>query len=111
MIPPLNERLARYERILAMRSMDPPMTYEAIGATFDPPLGKERVRQILANPPRRIGRPSGPGRREELRKRLSYWEDQRASRERAGFDATYAAGRVAKISAELAALDGEVPQT
>lgn len=104
-VPSLSERRARYERVVAMRSQKPPMTFAAIGAQFDPPLTKERVRQILAHPPRATGRPTGANRRDELRKRLAYWEDQRLSRERNGFDATYAASRVAAISADLADLE------
>lgn len=49
-------RIARWESILSMREAG--MTYKAIGKTFDPPLGQERVRQILtAGVPGEVGRP------------------------------------------------------
>jgi hypothetical protein len=78
-IAPLEERIARYERIIAMRGPDPEkpkMSYEDIGAQFDPPLSRERVRQIIEKPPARPGRPSAPGRTDVMRRKLAYWEDR-----------------------------------
>lgn len=47
--------VATYERIMGMRYGVPKMTLQAIGETFDPPLSRERIRQIIAR-----GRPAGP---------------------------------------------------
>ncbi len=81
-IGPLEERVARYERIMAMRGPDPEnplMSYEDIGLRFDPPLSRERVRQIIAKPPKKPGRPSAPGRTDVLRRKLAFWEDRLAN--------------------------------
>jgi DNA-directed RNA polymerase sigma subunit (sigma70/sigma32) len=62
----LAERTARYERVHALRATANPVTgkrwtMEDIGATFDPPLTKQRVKQILDNPPPlAVGRPRKP---------------------------------------------------
>jgi DNA-directed RNA polymerase sigma subunit (sigma70/sigma32) len=58
----LEDRIARREAILRMRdSVNPetgkPWTLFAIAQSFDPPLSKERVRQIIAEQPRGVGRP------------------------------------------------------
>lgn len=48
---PLSERVDRYHRIVEAR--DSGMTLEDIGASFEPPLTKQRVSAILrAGPPR-----------------------------------------------------------
>jgi hypothetical protein len=53
---PLEERQARYDRIAELRRQN--LTYEQIGEQLDPPLTKERVRQIHLRPrPRQPGRP------------------------------------------------------
>ena len=102
-IAPLEERVARYERIMAMRGPEdhPRMSYEEIGAAFDPPLTRERVRQIIAKPPRRPGRPSGIGRRDALRRKLQFWEARRA-RAKTERQREDAANRVAHFSNLLA---------
>lgn len=52
---PLDVRVARYEAIRGLR--DSGLTLDDIGASFDPPLSKQRVAAIL-----RAGRPRNPGR-------------------------------------------------
>lgn len=49
------ERLERYERMKQKKAAGE--TLEAIGLAEDPPLTKQRVRAILAKPPRPNGRP------------------------------------------------------
>lgn len=59
-VEPYEKRLARYNRMLALKEGKPGvpgLTYEAIGALEDPPLTKERVRVILSKPPKPNGRP------------------------------------------------------
>ena len=99
----LDERRARYERIVAMR--DNGMTLDAIGASFEPPLTKQRVKQILQKEPRRVGRPHSPHRKTDLRARLKFWEKKRASRLSAGEDTTYADDRIRLVSDQIAALE------
>src|SRR6188768_1788122 len=101
-IAPLEERLARYERIMAMRGEDPAnpkMSYEDIGAAFDPPLSRERVRQIIDKPPKRPGRPHAPGRRDIMRRKLAYWEE-RALNAKSDKQAAEAKERIAFFSAQ-----------
>ena len=98
---PLEERVARYERILSMRSQTPPMTYEAIGAVLG--LTKERIRAIdAAGRPKRTGRPAGPKRVERLRSKLQFWERQRERQQDNPEKLADAERRIAEISAELA---------
>jgi hypothetical protein len=99
----LDERRARYERIVAMRDQN--MTLEAIGASFDPPLSKQRVLQILAKAPRRVGRPHSADRRETLRALLRFWEARRAARAKVGADTVYSDDRVRVLSERIAALE------
>lgn len=47
--------LARYERMTTLS--DSGVAMAAIGQMEDPPLTKQRVKQILAAPPKRNGRP------------------------------------------------------
>lgn len=104
-IAPLDDRLARYERIIAMRGDDPEhpkMSYEEIGASFTPPLTRERVRQIIAKPPRRPGRPTSPGRRDVLRRKLAFWEERRTAGLKQGNDTSGADERIVFFSGELA---------
>lgn len=60
----LEARQARYERLVALTAPgpdgEPGMSHEAAGRLFDPPLSRERVRQILAAPPKPNGRPPRP---------------------------------------------------
>lgn len=100
----LQDRIARHERVLAMRQLDPPMTFEEIGRQFKPRLSKERVRQILAKPPQAVGRPHSPQKRAELQRNLRFWEQRRANRLDAKADTSYAEERIAAITAELAGL-------
>jgi hypothetical protein len=95
------ERVERYRRIKEMRHRTPPMTLADIGASFDPPLSKERVRQILATPPRRPGRHKSDPKREDIVARLAFWETRRARLARRGEDTTFADTRVAALTAEL----------
>lgn len=99
----LEERRARYERIVAMRGNG--MTLEAIGASFDPPLTKQRVRQILEREPQRNGRPHADHRRATLRGRLQFWEARRAARAQEGLDTIYADARIIALSEQIAALE------
>lgn len=108
----LKQRVARYERIMAMRAQNPPMTYEEIGSALTPMLGRERVRQIAegnlrdkAGPPGRVGRPAGPPRRDRLRSRLRYWERVRQSRVDQGLDTKDAERRIAALSDDLATIE------
>lgn len=68
---PLDKRIERYERVMSLRGLDPEtgaridgseqMSYEAIGETFDPPIVREAVRQIIERGrPRAVGRPPKP---------------------------------------------------
>lgn len=100
----LEERVSRYERVMAMRSQS--MSYSAIGKVFDPPLSKERVRQIAARGrPRRAGRPDGPERREVLRRKLAFHERRLRNAQKSGDRPTEATERrIAELSAELARL-------
>lgn len=106
---PLTVRIARYERIIAMRGPNPEaplMSLDDIGATFVPPLSRQRVLQIIEDGvPKRSGRPRNPARRDELRRKLGVWEQRRARHLAAGTDATTADRRIAALSAELAAFD------
>lgn len=95
------ERVERYRRIKEMRHQTPPMTLADIGASFDPPLTKERVRQILAVPPRRAGRHKSDLKRDDIVARLAFWENRRARLARRGDDTTFADGRMAALEAEL----------
>ena len=96
----LEARIARYERIVAMRAQTPPMTYAAIGEIFG--ITKERVRTIEAvGRPGRAGRPSGPARAQRLRGKLGFWERER-ERATTPERRADAEARVASISAELA---------
>ena len=97
----LEVRRARYERIVAMRSNG--MTLEAIGASFDPPLTKERVRQIARREPQRTGRPHAAHRLITLRHRLQFWEARKATRAQAGLDTSDANARIRAISEQIAA--------
>jgi hypothetical protein len=100
----LAKRQARYERIMAMLRVEPKPTLEEIGARLDPPLTRERVRQIVRDGlPKRAGRPSGVNRRDALTRRLQFWENRLASA-RTVHDRTTARERVATISGDLAAL-------
>jgi hypothetical protein len=107
-VQPLDERIARYERIMAMRGPDPEnplMTLEAIGDTFDPPLERERVRQIIAaGRPKRAGRPRSPDRLAEARRTLGVWEQRRARAATAGRSTATADRRIAALTAELTEL-------
>lgn len=49
----------RYDLIMRMRALVPPMTYRAIGAALTPKISHERVRQIIARgrPALPVGRP------------------------------------------------------
>jgi hypothetical protein len=98
---PLEERIARYERILSMRAQTPPMTYEAIGEVFR--LPKQRIHKIEAGGrPKRTGRPAGPERVARLREKLAFWERQRERIRDDPERVAEAENRIAKISAELA---------
>jgi len=101
----LEERRARYERIVAMRANG--MTLTAIGAEFDPPLKKQRVLQILSHEPQRNGRPHAHHRRATLRSRLKFWEARRAMREDEGLDTAYADERIKIIADQIAALESD----
>lgn len=108
-VQPLDERIARYERIMAMRGKDPAnpdMSLEDIGAAFDPPLSRERVRQIIEQGmPRRVGRPSSPEKRDELRRLLATWERRRAARAARGLDTRTAEARISALTTQLATFD------
>jgi hypothetical protein len=99
----LEVRRARYERIVAMRSNG--TTLKAIGASLDPPLTKERVRQIAGREPKRTGRPRSGQRLITLRHRLQFWDAQRAERARVGRDTFYADARITALSEQIAALE------
>lgn len=95
---PLEDRVARYERIIAMRKT---MTYEAIGEVFG--LTKERIRAIeAAGRPKPAGRPAGPERVERLRAKLAFWERQRERQADNPEKLADAEARIEKIAAELA---------
>lgn len=107
-IAPLNERIERYERMVALRnSTEPPMPYEEVGARLVPKLSKERVRQILEKGrPRRAGRPDRPDKREVLRRKLAFWERRLEAANEAGReDARVEAERwIADLTSRLAQL-------
>jgi hypothetical protein len=103
--PTLEDRVVRYERIMAMRSEVPPLSYAKIGATFDPPLSKERVRQIVkAGKPRRAGRPASPDRRTVLRRKLAFHERRLRAAIADGRSPGASETRIAELSVELARL-------
>lgn len=103
----LADRVARYERIIAMTTLTPKLTHEQIGLQLDPPLTKERVRQIIAaGRPQPNGRPPGPKRRAKLTRRLQHWESQLAAAQSKGNAelAADARARIADLSRALGAL-------
>jgi hypothetical protein len=104
-----DERLSRFERIMAMRGDG--LAYEAIGAALDPPLSKQRVLQIVASgPPRPTGRPAGPERRARLRSRLVFHERRLRVAIKKGAAQEPHRSRVAALAAELAQMPAEKEQ-
>lgn len=101
------DRVARYERIKALRAQDEPVPYEDIGAMFSPPLTRERVRQIAeGGRPAKGGRPGRADRAEVMRRKLAEWERRLANRKAKGLPTEEAERRVAEWSAELARVTG-----
>jgi hypothetical protein len=109
-IAPLEDRVARYERIVAMRSKDPPMSYEDIAEALGPDpvtgevLTRERIRQIIDRPPKRPGRPPSADRATVLRRKLAFWEQRRARLAAAGRSTAQPDERIRFLSRELARL-------
>src|SRR4051794_15559431 len=85
-IAPLQERPARYERMLAMQEAG--KTLEDIGVVFG--ISRQRVEQVLDKPPRKPGPPFRPGKVDELRAKLALWERRRAVRVEKGKPTTVA---------------------
>lgn len=96
-IDPLADRQARYERIKAMA--DDGKTLDDIGTVFG--ISRERVRQVLAKPPRKPGPPFNPRKVEQLRARLTYWETVRTSRLADGKSTTVSDARIAALTAKI----------
>lgn len=100
----LAERQARYERIVELRDQGIPLA--GIGAQLNPPLTRERVRQIIRlGPPRSAGRTPSDEYRDPIRRRVKYWEEQVRSRTAQRLDASYATKRLLANRLALAALD------
>lgn len=103
-IPPLPERMARYERLVAMR--DEGLSMQQM-AEREGNLTRQQVWNILkAGPPRRPGRP-GRSRRDQIIERINRWADRAAAQSEAGRDPGTALARAREARRMLAAIDLE----
>jgi hypothetical protein len=105
-IAPLQERRARYERIMAMTKDG--MDLESIGLALTPPLTRQRVQQIIDKPPRKPGPPFNPEKLAQLRSKLSLWEKRRAARQTRAQPTDVADLRIAALLAEIAFVTSNV---
>lgn len=96
------QSIERYDRIVALREQDPPLSYEAIGALFDPPLSRQRVAEIVSlGRPKAIGRPGHADRRERLERKLATWQGRLVGRRERGVGVEEAERRIAELTDEL----------
>ena len=112
-IAPYADRVARYERIIAMRGGDPErpkMSLDEIAEALGPdpltgePLTRQRVQQIIDRPPRPAGRPASVDRIDRLRRKLAGWEQRRARAREKGRATEREDNRIRALSEELARL-------
>lgn len=98
-------RAARYEHILALRSQDPPLSYEDIADLLRPKLTRARVQQIAeGGVPQRSGRPPSAERRATLVRKLGVWELRLRNRRARGepeASIDEATRRIAELQADL----------